>query len=193
MNHSLLLFTKENHHNFKKIRNSETTYFLKKNNIRSHKNQYRIRINEKYNMTEINFKSLIYAIVVGFAAWFWAFIIVGSAVYDFVENKPRTFIFEVYVSLLIINAIISAIVFALYLWKYERLNPIIPDKWVLDAILFGIIISAMNYLFDIIFFGGILQQNLIVYFFIESTAGYFYPLIILEILLLAYLIYGRKQ
>jgi hypothetical protein len=144
-------------------------------------------------MTEINFKSLIYAIVVGFAAWFWAFIIVGSAVYDFVENKPRSFIFEVYVSLLIINAIISAIVFALYLWKYERLNPIIPDKWLLDAILFGIIISAMNYLFDIIFFGVFLQQNLIIYFFIESTAGYFYPLIILEILLLAYLIYGREQ
>lgn len=82
---------------------------------------------------------------------------------------------------------------ALYLWKYENNHPIIQDIWALDAVVLGLIICIMNYLLDIIFFGLILQIDLFNYFFLESTAGYMYPIIILITLGLAYLIYGRKE
>ncbi len=144
-------------------------------------------------MVEINFKSLVLAIILGFASWLWAFIIVGSAVYDFIANKPKPFNFGLYIMMLIINAIVSVVIFILYLWKYEQINPIILDKWALDAIIFGVIICAMNFIFDILFFGFFAQQDLIAYFFFETTTGYFYPLIIVEILLIAYLIYGRGK
>ncbi|MHA1256857.1 MAG: hypothetical protein ACTSPS_14795, partial [Promethearchaeota archaeon] len=90
-------------------------------------------------------------------------------------------------------AIVSIVIFALYLWKYEQNNPIISDGWAIDAIILGIIICAMNFIFDIIFFGLIAQRNLISYFFLETTTGYAYPFIIFEILIIAYLIYGKKS
>ena len=144
-------------------------------------------------MVEINDKSLIIGIILGFLAWLWAFIIVGSAVYDFAANKPRPFDFGFYVAMLIVTAIISIVIFALYLWKYEQNNPIVANGWAIDALILGLIICAMNFIFDIIFFGLIIQRNLISYFFLETTTGYAYPLIILEILIIAYLIYGRKS
>jgi len=144
-------------------------------------------------MAEINSKSLIIGIILGFAAWLWAFIIVGSSVYDFIENKPRPFDFGLYVAMLIVTAIVSIVIFALYLWKYEQNNPIISDGWAIDAIILGIIICAMNFIFDIIFFGLIAQRNLISYFFLETTTGYAYPFIIFEILIIAYLIYGKRS
>jgi hypothetical protein len=144
-------------------------------------------------MAEINSKSLIIGIILGFAAWLWAFIIVGSAVYDFAANKPRPFDFGFYLAMLIVTAIVSIVIFALYLWKYEQNNPIITNGWAIDAIILGIIICAMNFIFDIIFFGLIMHRNLISYFFLETTTGYAYPFIILEILIIAYLIYGRKS
>ncbi|MFX0073384.1 MAG: hypothetical protein ACFFAO_20085 [Candidatus Hermodarchaeota archaeon] len=143
-------------------------------------------------MAEINIKSLVLGFIMGFLNWLWAFIIVGSAYYDFATNTPRPFVFEFYIALLIVNAAISLAIFTIYLWKYEQNNPIIPDKWAIDAVILGAIICAMNFLFDILFFGVFLQLDLLAYFFLESTAGYFYPTIILWMLVLAYLIYGRK-
>ncbi len=144
-------------------------------------------------MAEINIKSLILGIIFGLVNWLWAFFLVGSAYYDWVANKPiENPSFLTYVILLILTLIISIIIATLYLWKYEQKNPIIPDKWAIDAISLGVIICGMNFLMDIIFFGIILQVNLIGYFWFTSTAGYFYPLIIIETLILAYLIYGRK-
>lgn len=143
-------------------------------------------------MTEINIKSLILAIILGCANWYWAFVIVGSAYVDPMGN-PKPFVFEYYLAMLIINAIISILVFALYMWKYEQNNPIIPDRWALDAVIFGIILCGMNFLFDAIFFGLILHMDLIAYFWLQSTTGYLYPLIILETYLIAYLIYGRNM
>jgi len=145
-------------------------------------------------MVEINKKSLILGIILGFLSWLWAFIIVGSAFYDYAANKPiENPNMGVYVALLIVNTIVSIVVASIYLWKYEQNNPIIPDKWAIDAIVLGVIICAMNFLLDILFFGVFAQKNLISYFFLETTTGYFYPLIILVTLLLAYLIYGRKN
>lgn len=144
-------------------------------------------------MVGVNIKSLVLAIIIGFASWLWAFIIVGSAVYDFVANKPKPFDFGLYITMLIINAIVSVVIFILYLWKYEQNNAIIPEKWAIDAVLFGVIICAMNFIFDILFFGLFAQRDLISYFFFETTTGYFYPLIIVEILIIAYIIYGRKK
>ncbi|MFX0186397.1 MAG: hypothetical protein ACFE8A_01540 [Candidatus Hodarchaeota archaeon] len=145
-------------------------------------------------MAEIKVKSLVLAIIFGFVSWLWAFIIVGSAYYDWAANKPiENPDFGVYVVLLIVNVIISIIITAIYLWKYEQINPIILDKWAIDAIILGVIICAMNYLFDILFFGVLMQRNLFTYFWLESTAGYSYPFIILMTLILAYLIYGRKE
>jgi len=144
-------------------------------------------------LAEINIKSLVLAIIIGFASWLWAFIIVGSAVYDFAANKPKPFVFEVYVAMLIINAIVSITIFVVYLWKYEQSNPIIAEKWALDAIFFGAIICAMNFIFDILFFGLFAQRDLISYFFFETTTGYFYPLIIVWILIIAYIIYGKRE
>jgi hypothetical protein len=144
-------------------------------------------------MAEINFKSLVLATILGFASWLWAFIIVGSAVYDFIANKPKPFDFGIYITMLIINAIVSVVIFILYLWKYEQNNPIIVDKWALDAMIFGVLICAMNFIFDILFFGVFAQRDLVAYFFFETTTGYFYPLIIVEILLIAYLLYGKNK
>ena len=145
-------------------------------------------------MVEFNVKSLVIAIVFGFVSWLWAFIIVGSAYYDWVANKPiENFNFGVYVALFIVNLIASIIISAIYLWKYEQKNPIIHDKWAIDAIILGVIICAMNYLFDILFFGVLMQRNLFAYFWLESTAGYSYPFIILMTLIFAYLIYGRRD
>ena len=145
-------------------------------------------------MVEINKKSLIFGIILGFLNWLWAFIIVGSAYYDFIANKPVVNPnLGVYITLIIVNFIVSIIAFSIYLWKYEQNNPIIPDKWAVDAIVLGVIICAMNFLFDIVFFGLFLQRNLISYFWLETTTGIFYPLIILVVLILAYLIYGRKK
>ncbi len=89
-------------------------------------------------MVEIKSKSLIIGIILGFAAWLWAFIIVGSAIYDFIENKPRPFDFGFYVAMLIVTAIVSIAIFALYLWKYEQNNPIISNGW-------GRILHRMDY------------------------------------------------
>ncbi|MHA1660136.1 MAG: hypothetical protein ACTSUT_13565 [Promethearchaeota archaeon] len=88
--------------------------------------------------------------------------------------------------------ILTIIIIALYMWKYEKNNPIIPDNWTVDAIVFGVILCGMNFLLDILFF-GMMGRNLISYFWLETTTGYFYPLIILETFLIAYLIYGRKE
>ncbi|MFX1392946.1 MAG: hypothetical protein ACFFAH_05150 [Promethearchaeota archaeon] len=144
-------------------------------------------------MAEINVKSLILAIILGFANWLWAFIIVGSAYYDWVANKPVSNPnIGYYFAMLILTAIISIIVLILYLWKWEQKNPIIPDKWAIDAIILGVIICAMNFIMDIVFFGIFFQRNLIAYFWIETTTGYIYPAIIIITLILAYLIYGRK-
>ena len=101
-------------------------------------------------MAEISIKSLIIGIILGFAAWLWAFVIVGSAVYDFAANKPRPFDFGFYIAMLIVTAIVSIFIFAFYLWKFEQNNPIIANNWAFDAIILGIIICAMNFIFDII-------------------------------------------
>jgi len=145
-------------------------------------------------MVDVDIKSLVFGIIFGFLNWLWAFLIVGSAFYDWAANKPiENPNIGVYVTLLIINFIVSVIISALYLWKYEQKNPIIPDKWAIDAVVLGAIICAMNFLFDILFFGVFMQRNLVAYFWLESTAGYFYPFIIPIILILAYFIYGRKE
>jgi len=145
-------------------------------------------------MADINIKSLVLAIILGFASWLWAFIIVGSAFYNFATNQqienPNI---GYYVAMLIVNTIISIIIFILYLWKWEQNNPIIPDKWVIDAIILGAIICGMNFLMDILFFGIFAQRNLIAYFWLETSTGYAYPALIIITLILAYLIYGRKE
>ena len=144
-------------------------------------------------MGVINKKSLVFGIILGLASWLWAFIIVGSAFYDYAANKPNTNPnMGYYITVLIVNAIISYFIVILYLWKWEQNNPIIPDKWAIDAIVLGAIICGLNVLLDVLFFGVMMQMNLVVYFFLQSTAGYFYILIIPITLLLAYLIYGRK-
>jgi hypothetical protein len=144
-------------------------------------------------MGKLNIKSLIFGIILGFANWLWAFIIVGSAFYNFVANRPvENFNIGYYIAMLIVNAILSILVFALYLWKYEEKNPIIPDKWAIDAIALGGIICGMNFLFDALVF-GMMGRNLIAYFWLETTTGYLYPIIILLTYILAYLIYGKKQ
>jgi hypothetical protein len=144
-------------------------------------------------VVEINIKSLVLALILGFGSWLWAFIIVGSAVYDFIANKPKPFVFEVYILMLIINAIVSIAIFIVYLWKYEQNHPIIEERWALDSIIFGAIICAMNFVFDVLFFGVFAQRDLISYFFFETTTGFFYPLIIVEMVIIAYFIYGRKR
>ena len=150
-----------------------------------------MRKNKK--MSEINKKSLLFAIILGILAWFWAFMIVGSAFFDYSTNE----VIEdpdigLYISMLIVNAIISIVIFALYIWKYEQENPIIANNWVLDAIVLGMIICGMNFLFDALFF-GMMGRNLIAFFWFETTTGYFYPAIILETYLIAYFIYGKNK
>ena len=145
-------------------------------------------------MADINIKSLVLAIVLGFASWLWAFIIVGSAFYDFVTNQPiENPNMGYYVAMLVVNAIISVVILILYLWKWEQKKPIIPDKWLIDAIILGVIICGMNFLMDILFFGIFAQRNLIAYFWIETTTGYAYPSLIIITLILAYVIYGKKE
>jgi len=145
-------------------------------------------------MVQLNFKSLIFSIIFGFLSWLWAFILVGAAFYDWIANKPiENPNFGVYVTLIIITFIVSIIIIGIYLWKFEQKNPIIPDRWAIDAVVLGIVICAMNFIFDILFFGIFAQRDLIAYFFFETTTGYFYPLIIVEILIISYLIYGRKE
>lgn len=144
-------------------------------------------------MGKVNIKSLILAIILGFASWLWAFVIVGSAFFDYTTNQPiQNPNMGFYAAMLILNLILTIVVVALYLWKFEQKHPIIPDKWAIDAIIFGIILCGMNFLLDAIFF-GLMGRNLISYFWIETTTGYFYPAIVLETLFLAYLIYGRKE
>ena len=145
-------------------------------------------------MADINIKSLVLAIILGFASWLWAFIIVGSAFYNFATNQQiENTNIGYYVAMLIVNTIISIVVLILYLWKWEQKNPIIPDKWAIDAIILGAIICGMNFLMDILFFGIFTQRNLIAYFWLETSTGYAYPALIIITLILAYLIYGRKE
>ncbi|MBD3256503.1 MAG: hypothetical protein GF383_15515 [Candidatus Lokiarchaeota archaeon] len=144
-------------------------------------------------MVKINYKSLVIGILLGFLFWLIGFVVVGSARYDFIANKPVPFNFGMYGAMLILTFIITLIILVVYLWKYEQNNPIIPDKWAVDALIFGTILCGMNVLFDIIFFGIFLGINLITYFFFQSTTGYIYPLIILETVILAYLIYGKNE
>jgi hypothetical protein len=142
---------------------------------------------------DLNIKSLILAVVLGFASWFWAFMIVGSVFFDYTTNEPITNPAPgAYITMLIVNAIISLVVFILYIWKYEQKHPIIGDNWLLDALILGIIICGMNFLLDALFFGA-MGRNLILYFWVETTTGYFYPAIILEVVIIAYLIYGRQN
>ncbi|MFW9899336.1 MAG: hypothetical protein ACFFDO_08780 [Candidatus Thorarchaeota archaeon] len=145
-------------------------------------------------MAEVNVKSLVLAIILGFASWLWAFIIVGSTFYDFATNQPiENPNMGYYVAMLVVTAIISIVILILYLWKWEQKKPIIPDKWVIDAIILGVIICGMNFLMDILFFGIFAHRNLIAYFWIETTTGYAYPSLIIITFILAYVIYGKKE
>ncbi len=145
-------------------------------------------------MVEINIKSLILTFVLGFASWLWAFIIVGSAFVDPMTGQPiANPNFSYYMAMLIVNFILTIVVAALYMWKCEQNNPILAENWALDAIIFGVILCGMNFLLDALFFGVFMQKDLLSYFWLETTTGYFYPAIILETLILAYLIYGRKE
>lgn len=144
-------------------------------------------------MVEINKKSIILAVILGFSSWLWAFIIVGSAFFDYSTNQPITNPnMGYYFTMLIVNAIITIVVAAIYIWKYDQNHPILANNWALDAVILGVIICAMNFLLDAIFFGS-MGRNLISYFWLETTTGYFYPAIILETFLIAYIIYGRKK
>ncbi|HEY0087965.1 MAG TPA: hypothetical protein VGB37_03925 [Candidatus Lokiarchaeia archaeon] len=145
-------------------------------------------------MVKINSKSLIIAIIFGVDSWFWSFFIVGRVFIDFeTGDQIKSPNFTFYAILLILNVIISLFFFTIYLWKYERENPIIIDRWALDAIIFGCIISGMRFFLDCLVFGLIFSFNLRLYFWIKSLSGYIYPAIIFEILILAYFIYRKKN
>jgi len=79
-----------------------------------------------------------------------------------------------------------------YVWKYEQTNPIVAGNWAIDAIVLGAIICGMNFLYDALFF-SMMGRNLLAYFWLETTTGYFYPAIILTTYLIAYFIYGRNE
>ncbi|MGQ4876385.1 MAG: hypothetical protein ACP6IY_20165 [Promethearchaeia archaeon] len=144
-------------------------------------------------MEKINLKSLILAFILGFLSWLWAFIIVGSAFFDYTTNKPiKNPSMSVYITMLIINIILTIAVLILYLWKYEQNHPIFENNWVIDALILGAIICGLNFLLDAIFF-GMMGRNLLAYFFLETSTGYLYPLIIVETIVFAYLIYGKKK
>lgn len=144
-------------------------------------------------MADVNIKSIILALILGFFSWLWAFIIVGSAFFDYTTNQPiATPDMGLYFSLLIVNAIITIVVLVLYLWKYEKDHPILEDNWFIDALVLGALICGINFLLDAIFF-GMQGRNLLSYFFLETTTGYLYPLIILETIIIAYLLYGRNE
>lgn len=144
-------------------------------------------------MAELNIKSLILVIILGFASWLWAFIIVGSAFFDYTTNQPiNNPDMGIYMTMLIANAIITMLVLILFLWKYEQNHPILEGKWLIDAVILGAIICGMNFLLDAMFF-GMMGRDLIAYFWLETTTGYMYPLIILETVIFAYFIYGRKK
>lgn len=145
-------------------------------------------------MVKINFKSLIIAIILGCDSWVWSLFITGSAFVDFTTfEQYKSPNLTLYIILLIVNLVISLFFLTIYVWKYEKDTPIIPERWALDAIILGGIICFMKFLLDSIFFGIILGMNLIFYFWIQSAAGYVYTAIIFEILIIAYLIYGRRR
>jgi len=145
-------------------------------------------------MVKINFKSLILAIILGFDSWVWSFFITGSAFVDFRTGEQyKSPNLTLYIILLIVNLVISIFFLTIYVWKYEQDTPIIPERWALDAIILGGIICSIKFLLDSIFFGVMLGMNLILYFWIQSAAGYVYPAIIFEILIIAYFIYGRRR
>ncbi len=145
-------------------------------------------------MLKIRIKSLIVSVILGIASWFWAFIIVGSAFFDYATNQPiQNPDMNVYITLLILNFVITLVILALYLWKFEKNHPIIENGWIFDAFILGLVLCGMNFLLDAIFFGVFQQRELLSYFFLETTTGYLYPAIILETLILAYLIYGRTK
>lgn len=145
-------------------------------------------------MVKINFKSLILAIILGCDSWLWSFFITGSAFVDFRTGEQyKSPNLTLYIILLIINLVISIFFLTIYVWKYEQDTPIIPERWALDAIILGSTICSMKFLLDSIFFGVMSGMNLILYFWVQSAAGYVYPAIIFEILIIAYLIYGRRR
>ena len=151
------------------------------------------------NLEKVNKKSLISAIIFGSAGWFFIFVAwllifasVGNTLNDYSSNLNSTLLMY-YLIMTIVNVVVIITIIALYMWKYEYNNPIIPKKWALDAIIFGAILCVTNFLFDAIIFGLVLQKDLIMYFWVESVAGYFYPLLIPETLFIAYLIYGRNN
>ena len=144
-------------------------------------------------MVKKNFKSLIIAIILGCDSWVWSLFITGSAFVDFTTfEQYKSPNLTLYIILLIVNIVISLFFLTIYVWKYEKDTPIIPERWELDAIILGSIICFMKFLLDSIFFGIIIGMNLILYFWIQSAAGYVYIAIIFEILIIAYLIYGRR-
>jgi len=145
-------------------------------------------------LVDLNTKSLLLGIILGFLSWIWAFLIVGSAFFDYTTNEPISNPnLGLYAILLVVNIIISVIILGFYLKKYEQSNPIIPENWSLDALLLGGILCAMNFILDAIFFGLLMQRNLIAYYFLETTTGYFYPAIILITWLIAYFSYGKER
>ena len=92
--------------------------------------------------------------------------IVGSAFFDYSTNEPiENPNMGVYVWLLIVNLMITLVILALYLWKYEQDHPILDDNWLLDAIILGVILCGMNFLLDAMFF-GMMGRDLLAYFFL---------------------------
>lgn len=128
-------------------------------------------------------KRFLVPIITGFIIWILAFFIVG---YTQMPDGPE----ELYLPMVFLSTIIWLIliifVFRWYCNKYGLKN-----EWFREAILFGLIISILQFIFDIIAFMGMMGYTLTEFiddYLLKSTVLILYPLIIAEVTLIAFLL-----
>lgn len=130
---------------------------------------------------EITPKKLLTPIIIGVLIWIIAFFVIG---WTQISDDP--FVQSLYIPMVFLFGVITLIlIIVFFYWYLPSLEIDLQTEWLLESILFGIVVMAVQYILDLISFTIFFPIDLVVYFFglfmgnpDGSTVMIMYPLII---------------
>ncbi|MFX1533804.1 MAG: hypothetical protein ACFFDI_06180 [Promethearchaeota archaeon] len=130
---------------------------------------------------EITLKKLLTPIIVGVLIWIVAFFVIG-----WTQISEDPFVQSLYLPMVLLFGVITLIfIIIFFYWYLPSLNIDLQAEWLLESVLFGIVVMAVQYILDLISFTIFFPIDLVVYFFglfmgnpDGSTVMIMYPLIV---------------
>ncbi|MFX0090982.1 MAG: hypothetical protein ACFFBD_04400 [Candidatus Hodarchaeota archaeon] len=130
---------------------------------------------------EITPKKILVPLVIGLLVWIIAFFVIGWT--QISENPAIQALYLPMVILFGIGTFLLILIF--FYWYLPYLGIDMQNEWILESLLFGIIVMLVQFILDIITFGFFIPIDLGVYFFglflgnpDGSTTIIMYPLIV---------------